>query len=134
MSSIDLADSMKVRDKKLLINQYAKLYVSSRSVYVYYEEYADDAVKTRIARFALEPGGTIQAKAAKSVKGSIQDTFAIHEREGYLQVLTSVTSTDPWENRVYVLDENMQVAGRLTGLAEESRSMRQGLQGTLDIL
>ena len=118
MSSIDLADSMKVRDKKLLINQYAKLYVSSRSVYVYYEEYADDAVKTRIARFALEPGGTIQAKAAKSVKGSIQDTFAIHEREGYLQVLTSVTSTEPWENRVYVLDENMRVAGRLTGLAE----------------
>lgn len=118
MASIDLADHNKVLDQKLLINDYAELYVSSRSVYLYYNDYTNDAVRTRIARFALEEDGSIRAKAAKTVKGSIMDTFAIHENEGYLQVLTSVTSADPWENRVYVLDENMETAGKLTGLAE----------------
>lgn len=118
MASIDLADHSKVLDQKLLINDYADLYVSSRSVYLYYNDYTNDAVRTRIARFALEEDGSIRARAAKTVKGSITDTFAIHENDGYLQVLTSVTSADPWENRVYVLDENMETAGKLTGLAE----------------
>lgn len=118
MSSIDLAGHNKVLDMKLLVNQYAQLYVSSSSVYLYYNDYTDDTAKTRIARFALEADGSIRAKAAGAVKGSIEDTFALHEREGYLQVLTSVTDANPWENRVYVLDENMEVAGKLTGLAK----------------
>lgn len=118
MASIDLADHSKVLDQKLLINDYADIYVSSHSVYLYYSDYTNDAVRTRIARFVLEEDGSIRARAAKTVKGSIMDTFAIHENGGYLQVLTSVTSSDPWENRVYVLDENMETVGRLTGLAK----------------
>lgn len=118
MSAIDLADHSRILDTKLLINQYTNLYVSSTSVYLYFNDYVNEASRTRIARFALEADGTIRAVAAKTVKGSIHDTFAIHEKGGYLLVLTSVTSADPWENRVYVLDENMQAAGKLTGLAK----------------
>ena len=33
-------------------------------------------------------------------------------------MLTSITDQEPWENRVYVLDENLQVTGKLTGLAK----------------
>lgn len=118
MASIDLAGHSRILDTKLLVNQCASLYVSSRSVYLYDSEYVNGALRTRIARFALEDDGTIQAVAAKTVKGSIEDTFAIHENGKYLQVLTSVTSTETWENRVYVLDENMQTTGKLTGLAK----------------
>lgn len=121
MASLDLEDHSRVLDVKLLVNEYVDLYVSSTSVYLYDAVYVNDAVRTRIARFALETDGTIQAKAAKTVKGGIEDTFAIHERQGYLQVLTSVTSTEPWENRIYVLDENMQTVGKLTGLARGER-------------
>lgn len=121
MASLDLEDHSRVLDVKLLVNEYVDLYVSSTSVYLYDMVYVNEAVRTRIARFALETDGTIQAKAAKTVKGSIEDTFAIHEREGYLQVLTSVTSVEPWENRIYVLDENMQTVGKLTGLARGER-------------
>lgn len=118
MASIDLADHSRILDTKLLVNECANLYVSSRSVYLYDSTYVNGALRTRIVRFALEEDGTIQAVAAKTVKGSIEDTFAIHENGKYLQVLTSVTSMDPWENRVYVLDETMQTAGKLTGLAK----------------
>lgn len=118
MAAIDLADHSRILDTKLLINQYTNLYVSNTSVYLYLNDYVNGASRTRIARFALEADGTIRAVAAKTVKGNITDTFAIHEKGGYLLVLTSVTSADPWENRVYVLDENMQAAGKLTGLAK----------------
>lgn len=118
MSSFDLADHHKVLDTKMLLNNSAQLYVTKSSVYLYYSDYSNETVKTRIARFSLESDGTIRAKAAKTIKGLIQDTFAIYEREGYLQVLTSVTSSEPWENRVYVLDENLETAGKLTGLAK----------------
>lgn len=121
MSSFDLADHHKVLDTKLLIHNRANLYVTKNVVYLYYSEYANEALKTRIARFELDAGGMIQAKAAGTVKGTVQDTFAIYERGSYLQVLTSVTSSDPWENRVYVLDENLDTAGKLTGLAEGER-------------
>ena len=33
-------------------------------------------------------------------------------------MITYLTDQEPWENRVYVLDENMEVAGKLTGLAK----------------
>ncbi len=118
MAAIDLTDHSRILDTKLLINQYTNLYVSNTSVYLYLNDYVNGASRTRIARFALEADGTIRAVAAKTVKGNITDTFAIHEKGGYLLVLTSVTSADPWENRVYVLDENMQAAGKLTGLAK----------------
>ncbi len=118
MSSIDLTDSSKIVDTKLLVNNYAELYVSQNAAYFYYMDYTNDGEKTRIASFSLDENGGIRAAAAASLKGRINDTFAIHERDGYLQVLTSVTDTDQWENRVYVLDENLDVVGKLTGLAK----------------
>lgn len=130
MASIDLNNHCSVLDTKLLVNNYCELYVSQNSVYLYYTDYANGHDKTRIARFALDADGMMRAKAAASLKGSIQDTFAIYERDSYLQVLTSETGLDPWENRVYVLDENMKVTGRLAGLAEGERIYSARFIGT----
>lgn len=73
----------------------------------------------------------IRAIAAAAVKGWIEDTFAIHENGNYLQVLTSVTSAQPWENRVYVLDMNLEKAGKLTGLAEDEKIYSARFVGTV---
>ena len=118
LSSIDLADDSRVVDTKLLVDQFVELYVSRNSVYMYRTDYTDKGDRTRIARFVLNSNGMIQAKAAASVKGSIQDTFAICEADGYLRVLTSVINSEPRENHVYVLDEDMKITGRITGLAK----------------
>lgn len=118
MTSVNLADNSSILDQKLLINNYVNLYVTNHSVYLYDQVYVNNACRTRIARFSLDADGKIHARAAKTIKGSITDTFAIHESSGYLQVLTSLTDQNPSENRVYVLDENMEVTGKLTGLAK----------------
>ncbi len=130
ISSFDLASHCKVLDTKLLVNDYTDLYVSQTSAYLYYTDYTNAVEKTRIARFALDDDGGIRAVSAASLKGNIRDTFAIHERNGYLQVLTSVISSDPWENRVYVLDEEMSVIGKLTGLAKNEEIYSARFVGT----
>lgn len=118
MACIDLAAHCNVTDTKLLVNQGGQLYVTTDSVYFYYSEYVNDTEKTRLVRFALDGSGNIYAKAAASLKGSITDTFAIYENDGYLRVLTSLTWEDPWENRVYVIrTEDMEITGKLTGIA-----------------
>lgn len=142
MASIELADRHRILDTKLVVSGYVQIYVTSGSAYFYYTDIINGIEKTRIARFALEADGTIQAKGASTLKGCIMDTFALHERNGYLQVLTSVRNANIWigsrkfafdedaeskepedtgENRVYVLDESMATAGKLTGLAKGER-------------
>ncbi len=118
MTSVDLADNSSILDQKLLINNYVNLYVTNHSVYLYDQVYVNNACRTRIARFSLDADGKIHARAAKTIKGTITDTFALHESSGYLRALTSLTDQNPSENRVYVLDENMEVTGKLTGLAK----------------
>lgn len=130
MSSIDIADNSKVLDTKLIVNNSPQVYVTSRSVYLYETDYTNEIQKTRIARFELDHG-MIRAKAAATVKGCIEDTFAIHETENYLQVLTSVTGVEPWENRVYVLDMDLEKIGKLTGLAEGERIYSARFFGTI---
>lgn len=130
MSSIDLSDNNKVLDTKLIINNHPKIYVTDKSVYLYETDYLNDTQKTKIARFELDQG-MIRAIAAAAVKGWIEDTFAIHENGNYLQVLTSVTSAQPWENRVYVLDLNLEKAGKLTGLAEDEKIYSARFVGTV---
>ncbi len=116
--SVDLDDHCRVADTKLLVHAYTQLYVTRDSVFLYHTDYAQNRERTRIARFSLEDDGSILAKAAASVKGSVMDTFAVHERDGYLQVLTTVTDEELSENRVYVLDHNLKITGKLTGLAK----------------
>ena len=125
MSCIQLDKAHKVLDTKLLINDRAEFYITSKSIYIYNTVYnyssGSVAEKTQIARFALTDDGLIQAVSAKTVPGNVEDTFAIQEQDGYLRVLTSITSASPWENRVYVLDSNLKIVGKITKLAQGER-------------
>ena len=118
ISSVALDDGCRVLDSKLLVHAYANYYVTGQSVYIYYTDYTQAGERTRIARFSLDDDGKIWAQAAASLRGGITDTFAICEQGAYLRVLTSDTSSEIWENYVYVLDENLKKTGKLAGLAK----------------
>lgn len=119
MTCLDLAAHCNVTDTTMLVNQGGQLYVTMGSAYFYSSEYTGDTEKTKIVRFALDTDGKIRAKAAAVVKGDVTDTFALDESDGYLRVLTSLTTKEPWENRVYVIrTDDMKVAGKLTGIAK----------------
>ncbi len=101
----------------------------------------DSYYTTEITRFALSGDG-ISLAAAGSVPGSLNDQFSLDEFDGYLRLVTSLYKdrykiyTDEahgWSNyewtedgststnALYVLDENLDQTGSITGLAEDER-------------
>lgn len=96
--------------------------------------------KTNIVRFSYE-NGMIQKEAEGSVKGILMDDMAINESNGYLRMAVTVnsyqkkrvrddifgyfmgyeTTNETQDNSLYVLDENLEIVGKIEGLAEEER-------------
>lgn len=102
-------------DSKMVLNDYAQVYVSQNSIYFYRSDY-NFMEKTEIAKFSMEKG-KLKAAAAASVNGEIRDTFAINESNGYLRVLTTAQGEGQQSNQVYVLDDKLQLVGQINDLA-----------------
>lgn len=122
MSAINTKEKAEILDEKSILNSGNQFYITKNSVYVIQVDYnSQGQIYTVPIRFALEKG-KMKAYAAASLRGELTDTFAIHESGGYLKVLLTDWSsggnsgTSP-VNRVYVLDENMQIIGKISNIA-----------------
>ena len=114
ISSIDVKNPGVVQDSKLLIMGDASEYVSESNIYLYENTY-EDGESTRIAKFHYD-SGKITVSGGASVDGTIRDTFAINEKDGYLRVLTTIYENG-WSNQITVLNEEMNHCGNVDGLA-----------------
>ena len=111
------------------------IYVSKDSMYAAIADYSYDyAAKqteafapvytsgTVVYKFKLNDGD-IAVEAQGRVPGTIINQFSMDEHEGYFRIAT--TTGEMWqntsENNVYVLNSQMQIAGRLEGLAKGER-------------
>jgi len=77
--------------------------------------------KTTLYKFALNEG-KVTYKAKGEVPGSLLNQFSMDEYEGYFRVAT--TRGDTWrddeftsKNNVYILDENLNITGKLEDIA-----------------
>ena len=147
ISSVNPERPSDALDSKVLISGAQQLYVSTGGIYAVNADYSSNREKTEIVKFTYE-NGSIEGKAAGTVRGSIHDSFAIDEYDGYLRVLTTYTGSvkgnfmellsdlfgfdyyddDMWtrHNALFVLDEDMNPVSRIIDLAkgEEIRSAR----------
>lgn len=121
MSAVNVKNTAKMIDQKSILNSGNQFYITKNSVYVIQMDYGSQGISTVPIRFELKTG-KMKACAAASLRGELTDTFAIHESDGYLKVLLTDWSsggnsgTSP-ANRVYVLDEKMQIIGKLSNIA-----------------
>ena len=116
IASFDISEPERVCDRKLIFSGYSTLYVTQDSVILYTSKYSDtvNQVVTSLTKFRITDG-QIVADCAESVKGEINDTFALHESsDGYLYVLT----TDDKTNRLYVLDTRLKITGQIDHIAD----------------
>lgn len=62
----------------------------------------------------------MNAVGAVSANGRVTDTFAVNECEGKLRVLTSGQNavSGEAENNLYLFDENLNLTGKIEGLAQ----------------
>lgn len=81
--------------------------------------------RTDLYRFGLD-GGRVYYKAKGEVPGTLLNQFSMDEHKGYFRVAT--TKGEDWsvgegatENNVYVLNEDMSIAGKLENVAPGER-------------
>lgn len=117
ISSVDIKDPENTIDETLIYNANAEIYVTKNAIYLYRSDYGNRGTKTRIAKFSMEDG-VIDAMATASIAGTVKDTFAINEYEGKLRVLTTNRKDGTDENNLYLLDENLELTGKLGKIAK----------------
>jgi len=72
---------------------------------------------TKLYRFDLDKGA-VSFSASGKVPGTVLNQFAMDEYNGYFRVATTTSNWTPnSSNNLYVLDGNMNIEGRLEGLA-----------------
>lgn len=89
------------------------------AVYQYLNHYYqfDADVQTQIVKYALD-GTEVTLTASARVDGTTDNQFSLDEKDGYLRIATTSTNS-AWQdtNNLYVLDDGLNVAGKVTGFA-----------------
>lgn len=147
MATVDLDNPEKFKDTKAVVSAADRVYVTDSDIYVldnvYDCETDEDGVysnKTSIIRFYYE-NGILHKDAEGSVKGILLDDMAINEYDGYLRMVVTVNSykrerviddifedflgyetiDSTQDNSLYVLDKNLEIVGKIEGLAEDEQ-------------
>ena len=117
--SIDGNKPDQVVDRMVVMNSNVDIYMGTESICLYgysydsYDAYASSS--TNLTKFSYKDG-YMNAVAATSVKGTIEDVFAISEENGILRVLTTEWKNES-ENRLYLLNQNLKLLGSLDDIA-----------------
>lgn len=119
ISSVNVQKPDQVVDNTMILSQYVDIYVSDSAVYLYQTKGTWDETVTQIAKFTLSDG-KMDAAGAVSANGRVTDTFAVNEKSGKLRVLTTSQDTvsGESENNLYLFDENLNLTGKIEGLAQ----------------
>lgn len=124
MSSVNTKEPTKAVDTKMVLGSSHIYTMGTGDIYISLDSFH---TTTNIAHFAYQEG-KFEARAAGSVNGYLNDTFSLNEYNGYLRVVTTSFDSASGEesNNLYILDSNMQITGKIEGLAkkESIRSAR----------
>ena len=156
ITAFSLDDPKEKTDSKAVFGTAGECYVSTENIYVtesYYNNNDANVTQTSIRRIAYE-GGVLTGTAQTRVDGILNDSFSIDEYDGYLRLVTTVTSVNGTEgsfltdladmfrgeetetevrnvdtNSLYILDEDLNVTGEIRDLAPDERVYSARLMG-----
>ncbi len=106
----------------LLLGGASTIYVSPSNIYVTFPDWSGGTGKTRIHRIHINEG-QIEYHATGEVPGALLNQFSMDERGEYFRVATTAWNWNASNfegrenNNVYVLDQKLDVFGRLENLA-----------------
>lgn len=105
----------------LLLGNASAIYVSPSNIYVTFTDWSGGSEKTSIHRIHIDEG-RIEYHATGEVPGRLLNQFSMDERGEYLRVATTTGYVSRFGgptsgNHVYVLDQNLDIFGRLENLA-----------------
>ncbi|MBR1597785.1 MAG: beta-propeller domain-containing protein [Lachnospiraceae bacterium] len=138
ITSVDLSSPTRFTNSKAVSSSNSQVYVGEKSIYLYRTIY-DDIEKTEIMRIGYSKGNLYIGNRAM-IAGYLYGPFALSEYNKHLRIVSTIPANNfswydsgVWRtdtnssgfttrinediNAVYVLDENMHLTGRITGLA-----------------
>ena len=104
----------------------SQVYSSATNLYITRTKYNYDdgsEINTEIYKFNLKDATCTFSKTGK-VPGSVLNQFSMDEKDGYFKIAT--TDSTSWNsesntNNLYVLNENLEIVGKVEGLAPGER-------------
>lgn len=116
ITSIDVKDPDKLLDRKAIVSAAEMFYVSTENIYISLNNYNGSGNTTQILKFHYKEG-KISAVGAGEVRGYLNDSFSLNESNGYLRVVSTDWDDSDTVNRLYVLDEDLNICGQIDDLA-----------------
>jgi len=139
VAALDLKAPEQKADIHTYLGSGDQVYASQQNLYVAVQNYNYPAQtvpdrgivsqppesNTKIYKFALQPG-KVRYYGAGTVPGRILNQFSMDENGGYFRIAT--TSGEMWrndqytsQNNVYILDQDLQICGKLENIAPGER-------------
>jgi len=126
ITSIDIQSAQPV-DEEVFLTAYTNcMYVSLNNIYITYTTgqittargYEEWTPSTVVHKISIS-GGVVEYRGQGEAPGQILNQFSMDEYNGYFRIAT--TSGEMWngtgQNNIYVLDGDLNIVGRLEGLA-----------------
>ncbi|RXZ76639.1 hypothetical protein EBB07_34020 [Paenibacillaceae bacterium] len=121
-------------DQEMQVSAYLgsgqTIYASARHLYVAFTDYSsldgdNNAEQTKVHKFRLDHGRIVYIGEG-AAPGTILNQFSMDEHEGYFRIATTkgnmfASGEETSKNNIYVLDEQLQIAGKLENLAPGER-------------
>lgn len=125
ITSFNLNEISKKANVETFIGTGDEIYCSTENLYVTKPSYSNwwsynnENAKTKIRKFAIY-NGQIKYVAEGEVPGTLLNQFSMDEYEENFRITTTNGNTwdDTSENNLYVLDEELNIIGKLEGLAK----------------
>jgi len=116
-------DEAPMVSETFLIGLAQNIFVSLSNIYITSTcNWYSESEKTTVHKISIADG-RIEYKCGSEVPGHVLNQFSMDEYQGYLRIAT--TTGEVWggsaRNHVYVLDEDLNIVGRLEGIAPGER-------------
>ena len=117
VSSVDLKSGKKISSKtKAVFGATGDVYCNTENLYISAADYSGKKTVSRLVKIALNDGD-LEFVAVGKVPGTVYGQFAMDEKDGYFRIATTAERNGTDLNCLYVLDENLNEVGSVTGFA-----------------
>ncbi|MDR2940459.1 MAG: beta-propeller domain-containing protein, partial [Clostridiales bacterium] len=130
ITSIDVNNPSENASIQTFLGSSENVYCSNENLYIAVSEYpTENSQQTKIFKFALN-NGNVTLAGQGSVEGRVLNQFSMDEYDNYFRIATTndnwTDSTNNSENNIFILNQGLEVTGKLTGLAkgEQIKSAR----------
>lgn len=118
VTSVNVTSPDKITDTISILSNDSECYVSSENIYMCDRKYDGSEEMTEIRKISYSDG-EMKGAAKAEVAGYLNDSFSIDEYDGYLRMVVTLSHANT--NSVYILDEKLEMTGKIQGLAKGER-------------